>query len=74
MTREDLYVLLAAKPGGRTTKYVFYYLLAYEETYMSNSFFILARNSGTPPVKLLFDKSLDIHNTNNINKERKMVM
>jgi len=27
-------------------------------TYMTNNDFILARNSGTPPVKLLFDKSL----------------
>lgn len=28
------------------------------ETYMNDKDFILARNSGTPPVKLLFDKSL----------------
>lgn len=28
------------------------------ETYMNNKDFILARNSGIPPVKLLLDKSL----------------
>lgn len=27
---------------------------------MTNKDFILARNSGTPPVKLLFDKSLSL--------------
>lgn len=32
--------------------------MADQVTYMTNNDFILARNSGTPPVKLLFDKSL----------------
>jgi len=32
-----------------------------KETYMTKSDFKPARNSGTPPVKLLFDKSLIKH-------------
>ena len=38
---------------------------AFNNTYMTNKYFILARNSGTPPVRLLFDKSLSIDYDNN---------
>jgi len=34
------------------------------ETYMTNSDFMLLRNSGTSPVKLLFDKSLKLTREN----------
>ena len=34
------------------------------KTYMTNNDFMSARNSGTPPVKLLFDKSLTFETSN----------
>jgi len=45
-----------AKNSEKTERYKFTSL----RTYMNNSDFMVARNSGTPPVNLLFDKSLQL--------------